>query len=79
MLWLLEVMEIFVSCKYPYILNLFIKDTLSVCHRELREKLRPIARLHSPDEHEIFVQGLLSKTHSFNKNKEMCDKIITFT
>ena len=45
-----------------------------MCHRELREKLRPIARLHSPDEHEIFVQGLLSKTHSFNKSKEMCHK-----
>lgn len=29
--------------------------------RDLRDSLRPFARLHSPDEHEIFVQGLLSK------------------
>ena len=32
--------------------------------RDLRDSLRPFARLHSPDQHEIFVQGLLSK---FNK------------
>lgn len=29
--------------------------------RDLRDSLRPFARLHSPDDHEIFVQGLLSK------------------
>lgn len=34
----------------------------SKAERELREKLRPIARLHSPDEHEIFVQGLLMES-----------------
>ena len=44
--------------------------------RDLREKLRPFARLHSPDEHEIFVQGLLSKNHSSSSlicKKDWCD------
>lgn len=36
--------------------------------RDLRDSLRPFARLHSPDEHEIFVQGLLSK---FDKKKKI--------
>lgn len=40
-----------------------LKTTHVVYHRDLREKLRPFARLHSPDEHEMFVQGLLSKIY----------------
>ncbi|XP_020619851.1 transcriptional adapter 2-alpha-like isoform X1 [Orbicella faveolata] len=31
----------------------------SKAERDLRDSLRPFARLHSPDQHEIFVQGLL--------------------
>ena len=42
----------------------FDKTAQIVYHRELRENLRPFTRLHSPDEHEVFVQGLLSKIHS---------------
>ncbi|KAJ7382127.1 Transcriptional adapter 2-alpha [Desmophyllum pertusum] len=30
--------------------------------RDLCDRLRPFTRLHSPDEHEIFVQGLLMET-----------------
>lgn len=37
----------------------FLERRQSKIERELREKLRPLARLHSPDEHEMFVQGLL--------------------
>ncbi|XP_029204552.1 transcriptional adapter 2-alpha-like isoform X2 [Acropora millepora] len=40
----------------------FLERRQSKAERELREKLRPIARLHSPDEHEIFVQGLLMES-----------------
>ena len=36
--------------------------------RDLRDSLRPFARLHSPDEHEIFVQGLLSKFNQRIRN-----------
>lgn len=34
----------------------------SKTERELRDSLRPFARLHSPDQHEIFVQGLLMES-----------------